>query len=166
MYVKLSDMIERYKERTGSYLEKILADKIYRNRENYVYIDGGRITAFICVSDNNFINGLFVDPDFRGNVIGRRLARYIKTYDVLRLNIYAKSRKMFNFASSEGFMINGALLCLPGLFFFWNKSDLYTGTVSGLTLNRYIRGITVKKLKALIYIANAYTPAGQVKIFA
>ena len=35
--LKLSDMIERYKERTGSYPERILADKIYRNRENPAY---------------------------------------------------------------------------------------------------------------------------------
>ena len=35
--LKLSDMIERYKERTGSDPERILADKIYRNRENLAY---------------------------------------------------------------------------------------------------------------------------------
>ena len=35
--MNLSDMIERYKERTGSYPERILADKIYRNRENLAY---------------------------------------------------------------------------------------------------------------------------------
>lgn len=35
--LKLSDMIERYKERTGSYPERILDDKIYRNRENLAY---------------------------------------------------------------------------------------------------------------------------------
>ena len=35
--LKLSDMIERYKERTGSYPERILADKICRNRENSAY---------------------------------------------------------------------------------------------------------------------------------
>ena len=35
--LKLSDMIERYKERTGCYPERILADKIYRNRENLSY---------------------------------------------------------------------------------------------------------------------------------
>lgn len=35
--LKLSEMIERYKERTGSYPERILADKIYRNRENLSY---------------------------------------------------------------------------------------------------------------------------------
>ena len=29
--------IERYKERTGGYPERILADKIYRNRENLAY---------------------------------------------------------------------------------------------------------------------------------
>ena len=35
--LKLSDMIEWYKERTGCYPERILADKIYRNRENLSY---------------------------------------------------------------------------------------------------------------------------------
>ena len=35
--LKLSEMIERYKERTGSYPERILADNIYRNRENLSY---------------------------------------------------------------------------------------------------------------------------------
>ena len=35
--LKLSDMIDRYTERTGSYPERILADKIYRNRENLAY---------------------------------------------------------------------------------------------------------------------------------
>ena len=35
--INLLDMIERYKARTGSYPERILADKIYRNRENLAY---------------------------------------------------------------------------------------------------------------------------------
>ena len=30
-------MIERYKARTGHYTERILADKIYRNRVNLAY---------------------------------------------------------------------------------------------------------------------------------
>ena len=33
----LQDMIERYKERTGHYPERVLADKIYRNRDNLSY---------------------------------------------------------------------------------------------------------------------------------
>jgi hypothetical protein len=35
--VKLPDMIERYKVRTGCYPQRILADKIYRNRDNLGY---------------------------------------------------------------------------------------------------------------------------------
>lgn len=34
---KLVDMIERYRERTGHYPARVLADKIYRNRENLRY---------------------------------------------------------------------------------------------------------------------------------
>jgi hypothetical protein len=33
----LTDVIERYKQRTGHYPERILADKIYRNRNNPAY---------------------------------------------------------------------------------------------------------------------------------
>ena len=33
----LTDVIERYKQRTGHYPERILADKIYRNRNNLAY---------------------------------------------------------------------------------------------------------------------------------
>lgn len=33
----LADVIERYKQRTGHYPERILADKIYRNRNNLAY---------------------------------------------------------------------------------------------------------------------------------
>lgn len=35
--LNLPDMIERYKERTGHYPQRILADKIYRNRDNLCY---------------------------------------------------------------------------------------------------------------------------------
>ena len=35
--LKLSDTIERYNERNESYPDRILADKIYRNRENPAY---------------------------------------------------------------------------------------------------------------------------------
>ncbi len=35
--INLLNMIERYKARTGSYPERILADKIYRNRESLSY---------------------------------------------------------------------------------------------------------------------------------
>ena len=84
--------------------------KYFNGCENYVYTEGTVIIAFICVTDGGYIQGLFVDPDYRSNGIGRQLLRYVKTQrDTLRLNIYAKSRKMLNFASSEGFLIKDAL---------------------------------------------------------
>ena len=45
--LKLSDMIERYKERTESYPERILADKIYRNRENLAYCAERKISKVL-----------------------------------------------------------------------------------------------------------------------
>lgn len=35
--LNLKDMVERYKERTGRYPSRVLADKIYRNRDNLAY---------------------------------------------------------------------------------------------------------------------------------
>lgn len=85
-------------------------EKYLTGCQNYVYTEGSGVIAFICVTDNKFINGLFVEPDCRGRGIGRELLRYVKTcYNELHLNIYAKSRKMLKFVSSEGFLINGAL---------------------------------------------------------
>lgn len=34
----LIDTVERYKERTGSYPKRVLADKIYRNRKNFASV--------------------------------------------------------------------------------------------------------------------------------
>lgn len=34
---KLVEMVERYKSRTGQYPKRVLADKIYRNRDNLSY---------------------------------------------------------------------------------------------------------------------------------
>lgn len=77
--------------------------------ENYVYTEGAGVVAFICISDSGYINGLFVDPDYRGRGIGRELVKYAKNcHESLHLNIYAKSKKMLDFASSEGFLISGA----------------------------------------------------------
>ncbi len=87
-----------------------IKEKYLTGCQNYVYMEGSIVLAFICVTDNNFINGLFVEPDHRGKGIGRKLLQYVKScYDELHLNIYAKSRKMLKFVSSEGFLINGAL---------------------------------------------------------
>jgi IS5 family transposase len=36
----LPDVIERYRQREGHYPERILADKIYRNRKNLQYCKG------------------------------------------------------------------------------------------------------------------------------
>lgn len=87
-----------------------IRSKYLENCDNYLCMDGGKILAFICVSENNYVKGLFVDPDYRGKGIGRMLIRHIKDcYDVLHFNIYAKSRRILNLASGEGFLINGAL---------------------------------------------------------
>lgn len=79
--------------------------------DNFVHMINGKIAGFICVTNENFIKGLFVAPLFRGNGIGERLLRYIKEqYSMLHVNIYIKNRSMITFATHMGFVIDGAFM--------------------------------------------------------
>ena len=80
-------------------------------RDNYVYMVDGNIAGFICITNKNFIKGLFVDPAYRKRGIGAKLMRFAKqTYNVLHVNVYTKNRDMLAFSTYMGFVIDGALL--------------------------------------------------------
>ncbi len=80
-------------------------------RDNYVYMIDGNIAGFLCVTNKNFIKGLFVDPKYRNRGIGSKLIRFAKqTYQLLQVNVYTKNRAMFNFATHTGFVIEEATL--------------------------------------------------------
>lgn len=77
--------------------------------DTYVYMADGQIAGFICVTNHNYIRGLFVDPRFRRNGIGEKLIEYVKgAFSMLHVKIYMKNRTMVKFAMRAGFVIDGA----------------------------------------------------------
>lgn len=80
-------------------------------KDNYVYIVNGKIAGFICITNQNFIKGLFVDPAYRRRGIGRKLLEYAKEqYSMLHIKIYMKNRSIIKFATYMGFVIDGAVM--------------------------------------------------------
>lgn len=85
--------------------------KYFVKSEGFVYKLNGKIVGYISVTDENYIAGLFVDPDFQNRGIGTRLIEFVKTeYSLLHINVYAKNRSMLNFCTHRGFLIDGAVL--------------------------------------------------------
>lgn len=79
-------------------------------RDNYVYMIDGNIAGFLCITNKNFIKGLFVDPKYRNRGIGSKLLQFAKqTYKLLQINVYTKNRAMFNFATHTGFVVEEAV---------------------------------------------------------
>lgn len=84
--------------------------KYFTDSEGFVYEKNGKIAGYICVTDENYIAGLFVDPDCQNKGIGTELIEFVKTeYSLLHINVYAKNRSMLKFCSHRGFLIDGAV---------------------------------------------------------
>ncbi len=84
--------------------------RFFTNSEGFIYKLNGKIVGYICVTGENYIAGLFVDPDFQRRGIGTRLIEFVKTeYSLLHINVYAKNRGMLEFCTRRGFLIDGAL---------------------------------------------------------
>lgn len=77
--------------------------------DTYIYMMDGQIAGFICVTNQNYIRGLFVDPKFRQQGIGGKLIKYVKgLFSMLHVKIYMKNRTMVKFATQMSFVIDGA----------------------------------------------------------
>lgn len=88
-----------------------IKSKYFSDGEGFVYTVGDKIAGYICVTDENYISGLFVDPDFQHRGIGTEIIEFIKTeYSLLHINVYAKNRDMLKFCTHRGFLIDGAAL--------------------------------------------------------
>ena len=91
------------------YYDKI-KNKYFTDSEGFVYIVDNKIVGFICVTEDNSIAGLFVDPDYQKKGIGTEMIEFAKTeYSLLHLMVYAKNRSMLNFSTHRGFVIDGAI---------------------------------------------------------
>ena len=77
--------------------------------DTFVYMQDGEIAGFICITNQNYIRGLFVDPKYRSKGIGAKLISYAKeNFSMLHVKIYIKNRSMVSFATHMGFVIDGA----------------------------------------------------------
>lgn len=87
-----------------------IKDKYINEKDTFVYMENGKIIAFTCVSDDNKIGGLFVDPDCQNRGIGTEIINFLKSeYSILHIEVYARNRKALAFATRMGFIIDGAI---------------------------------------------------------
>lgn len=92
----------------GKYYD-VIKDKYIDEKDTYIYVKDDKVIAFTCVSEDNMIEGLFVDPEYQNRGIGSQMLDFLKSqYPILHIKIYAQNRKAFAFASKSGFIIDGA----------------------------------------------------------
>lgn len=72
----------------------------------YIYEDTISIKGFIGISENPYIAGLFVSPNFQGQGIGEKLLTYVKAhYNNLSLHVYSENNRAVTFYQKQGFTI-------------------------------------------------------------
>ena len=74
--------------------------------ETVVYEDEEDIKGFISIINNVFIGALFVDIDYQGSGIGKKLIDYVMDrYKKLNLAVYKENKKSVEFYINRGFKI-------------------------------------------------------------
>ncbi len=82
----------------------IVKDAI-ENATVYVYEQESKVVGFVGINQE-FIEGIFVDRNYRSKGIGKKLINYCKkNYNTLSLNVYCKNKKAIEFYKREGFEI-------------------------------------------------------------
>ena len=75
------------------------------NATVYVYEQESKVIGFVGINQE-FIEGIFVDRNYRSKGIGKKLIDYCKkNYNTLSLNVYCKNKKAIEFYKREGFEI-------------------------------------------------------------
>lgn len=75
------------------------------NATVYVYEQESKVIGFVSINQE-FIEGIFVDRNYRSKGIGKKLIDYCKkNYNTLSLNVYCKNKKAIEFYKREGFEI-------------------------------------------------------------
>lgn len=74
--------------------------------DTFVYEDEEGIKGFISIINNEFIGALFVDIDFQGSGIGKKLINYVMDkYKELILAVYKENKASVEFYINRGFKI-------------------------------------------------------------
>ncbi|XP_070566979.1 peptidyl-lysine N-acetyltransferase YiaC-like [Ptychodera flava] len=81
----------------------IMRHKLLPKWEKHVAVSGTQLVGYIAL-EGNFVNGLFVLPEFQGRGIGRRLLdRAVQIHGPLRVSVYSNNTKATEFYEKYGF---------------------------------------------------------------
>ncbi|WP_444882836.1 N-acetyltransferase [Microbulbifer sp. PSTR4-B] len=80
-----------------------MRDTYIPNSETYIYDIHSKISGFYSLADNT-LAALFVDPEFQGQGIGKRLIAHAKSQrNPLNLTVYKENVNSYQFYLSQGF---------------------------------------------------------------
>lgn len=72
----------------------------------FVWTDSNTIKAFVGITDNSYIAGLFVDVHYQSQGIGKQLLAYAKSqYSKLELDVFAENDGAIRFYQRNGFAV-------------------------------------------------------------
>lgn len=75
------------------------------NAQLYIDEEDGEIAGFVGLQDD-FIAGIFVKKDYRGQGVGSKLISFLKLkHNRLRLSVYKKNHAAYNFYERRGFKL-------------------------------------------------------------
>ncbi|MGN0106517.1 MAG: GNAT family N-acetyltransferase [Hominilimicola sp.] len=115
---EVMDLWLRTTTHSNSFVEQNFWEKYYDyvkekyidEKDTFVCMEDGKIIAFTCVSSDNKIEGLFVDPAYQNRGIGTEIIDFLKSeYSILHIEVYARNRKALAFSTRLGFLIDGAI---------------------------------------------------------
>lgn len=107
MEIWLNSNIEAHNFIDKSYWEKNfeMVKNALPQAEIYIYEENNNIMGFVGLVEN-YIAGIFVDKNFRGKKIGKKLLDYVKSIkNNLTLNVYEKNIGAVKFYKREGFTV-------------------------------------------------------------
>ncbi|MGU3574682.1 GNAT family N-acetyltransferase [Brucellaceae bacterium C25G] len=84
---------------------QLIKDVYLVQAENWVIVSDDQLAGFIGLIDHH-IGGLFIDPDYQGQGLGRDLLKHaLSLKKHLQLNVYEDNQKAVNFYLKFGFVI-------------------------------------------------------------
>lgn len=129
-------MVRKYYKSSRFYRKKYWEDNYNTVKYDYipvsdvfVYEDEENIKGFIAIINNEFIGALFVDNNYQGCGIGRKLIEHtINLYDNLTLSVYKDNTKSVEFYKKMNFevvseSIDEGTMCIE--YTMKNKSKIH-----------------------------------------